>query len=83
MSFQYVRRSAVAAMTAMMLATTAQAQTPTAGGTLDPESPMAPLPDLGVEWPDLDKCGASSNSHIARWIIGCSFRFIWTFYFNL
>jgi translocation and assembly module TamA len=50
MSFQNVRRSAVCAMTALMLASTAQAQTV----PLDPESPMAPLPDLGVAWPDLN-----------------------------
>ena len=24
------------------------------GGTLDPSAPLAPLPDLGVAWPDLD-----------------------------
>jgi translocation and assembly module TamA len=46
-----VRRSAVAAMTALMLASVAHAQTV----PLDPESPMAPLPELGVEWPDLNK----------------------------
>jgi translocation and assembly module TamA len=34
-----------------MLASAAHAQTV----PLDPESPMAPLPDLGVEWPDLNK----------------------------
>ncbi len=51
MSFYDVRRSAVAAMTALMLASAAHAQT----APLDPESPMAPLPDLGVEWPDLNK----------------------------
>jgi translocation and assembly module TamA len=38
-------------MTALMLVTTAYAQTV----PLDPESPMAPLPELGVEWPDLNK----------------------------
>jgi translocation and assembly module TamA len=46
-----VRRSAVCAMAALMLASTAHAQTV----PLDPESPMAPLPELGVEWPDLNK----------------------------
>ena len=51
MSFHHVRRSAVAAMTALMLASAAHAQT----APLDPESPMAPLPDLGVEWPDLNR----------------------------
>ncbi len=51
MSFQNVRRSAVCAMVALMLASAAHAQTV----PLDPESPMAPLPDLGVEWPDLNK----------------------------
>ncbi len=51
MIFQNVRRSALSAMTALMLASAAHAQTV----PLDPESPMAPLPDLGVEWPDLNK----------------------------
>ena len=55
MSFHSVRRSAVAAITALMLATTAHAQTTVPGSVLDPESPMAPLPDFGVDWPDLDK----------------------------
>ena len=55
MSFQHVRRSAVAAMTALMLASAAHAQTTSLPAPLDPESPMAPLPDLGVEWPDLNK----------------------------
>ncbi len=51
MSFQHVRRSAVVAFAALMLASTVHAQTV----PLDPESPMAPLPELGVEWPDLNK----------------------------
>ncbi len=51
MSFRNVRRSAVAVMAVLMLASTAHAQT----ALLDPESPMAPLPDFGVEWPDLNK----------------------------
>jgi translocation and assembly module TamA len=51
-----VRRSAVAAMTALMLASVAHAQTV----PLDPESPMAPLPELGVEWPDLNKADPMS-----------------------
>ena len=55
MSFHHVRRSAVAAMTALMLASAAHAQTTSLPAPLDPESPMAPLPDLGVEWPDLNK----------------------------
>ena len=46
-----VRRSAVCAIAALMLASVARAQSV----PLDPESPMAPLPDLGVEWPDLNK----------------------------
>ena len=37
---------------ALAIASPAHAQTPP---PLDPESPMAPLPDLGVEWPDLSK----------------------------
>lgn len=28
--------------------------TPSGGPTLDPESPLAPMTDLGVDWPDLD-----------------------------
>ncbi len=55
MSFHHVRRSAVAAMTALMLASAAHAQNMSPPAPLDPESPMAPLPDLGVEWPDLNK----------------------------
>ena len=51
MSFQNVRRSAVVAFAALMLASAAHAQIV----PLDPESPMAPLPELGVEWPDLNK----------------------------
>ena len=51
MSFRYVRRSALGTMTALMLVAAAHAQTV----PLDPESPMAPLPELGVEWPDLNK----------------------------
>lgn len=46
------RRSAVGVIAALLLATTAHAQTLP---PLDPESPMAPLPDLGVDWPDLSK----------------------------
>jgi translocation and assembly module TamA len=46
-----VRRSALAVMTALMLASAAHAQI----APLDPESPMAPLPDLGVAWPDLNE----------------------------
>ncbi len=55
MSFQFVRRSAVAAITALLLATSAYAQTASSGSALDPESPMAPLPGFEVEWPDLDQ----------------------------
>jgi translocation and assembly module TamA len=55
MNSRNVRRSAVAALSvvasALMLTSAAHAQTV----PLDPESPMAPLPDLGVEWPDLNK----------------------------
>jgi len=35
------------------------AATPGGATTLDPNSPMAPLPDLGVEWPDLTKPDAT------------------------
>ena len=51
MIFRKTRRSAVCAITALMLGSIAQAQTV----PLDPESPMAPLPELGVDWPDLDQ----------------------------
>ena len=51
MSFRNVRRSALGTMTALLLVSVAHAQTV----PLDPESPMAPLPELGVEWPDLNK----------------------------
>jgi translocation and assembly module TamA len=57
-----------AAAAGWVLATPAFAQTeapppppPTVPGTaeLDPSAPLAPMPDLGVEWPDLDRDGAS------------------------
>ena len=48
---QKVRRSSLYAITALMMVSVARAQTV----PLDPESPMAPLPDLGIEWPDLNK----------------------------
>ncbi len=51
MIFQSVRRSALCTMSVLMLASVAHAQ----NVPLDPESPMAPLPELGVEWPDLNK----------------------------
>ncbi len=51
MSLRKVRRPAVCAIAALLLVSAAHAQ----GVPLDPESPMAPLPDLGVEWPDLGK----------------------------
>ncbi len=51
MIFRKTRRSAVCAITALMLGSVAQAQTV----PLDPESPMAPLPELGVDWPDLNQ----------------------------
>ena len=35
------------------------ATTPATGTTLDPNSPMAALPDLGVDWPDLAKPDAA------------------------
>src|SRR3954451_20904382 len=31
-----------------------QPQTPPDAAELDPSAPLAPLPDLGVEWPDLN-----------------------------
>ncbi|UIJ46851.1 autotransporter assembly complex protein TamA [Sphingomonas cannabina] len=34
---------------------------PAAQDALDPTSPMAPLPDLGVEWPDLSKAPAGQD----------------------
>ncbi len=46
-----------------MLAPAALAQTPVESGALDPASPLAPLPDLGVEWPDLD--GKDSGAPVA------------------
>jgi translocation and assembly module TamA len=52
MIFSKPRHSAVGAVFALLLVTTAHAQTLP---PLDPESPMAPLPDLGVAWPDLNK----------------------------
>ena len=58
MNLRSVRLEAVCAIAALMLASIAQAQTV----PLDPESPMAPLPDLGVEWPDLNAVDAISPS---------------------
>jgi translocation and assembly module TamA len=56
MTFPKRRRSAIGAALALLLVSTAQAQTqPATPPPLDPESPMAPLPDLGVDWPDLNK----------------------------
>jgi translocation and assembly module TamA len=52
MTFPKRRRSAVGAALALLLVSTAHAQTLP---PLDPESPMAPLPDLGVDWPDLNE----------------------------
>jgi translocation and assembly module TamA len=52
MTFPKRRRSAIGAALALLLVSTAHAQTLP---PLDPESPMAPLPDLGVDWPDLNK----------------------------
>ncbi|NIJ08034.1 translocation and assembly module TamA [Sphingomonas vulcanisoli] len=37
------------------------AAAPVAGPTLDPASPMAPLPDLGVAWPDLNAAASSDE----------------------
>ena len=51
MSSGAVRLAALCAMAVLMLAQGARAQTV----PLDPESPMAPLPELGVDWPDLTK----------------------------
>lgn len=38
---------------------------PIAGPTLDPESPMAPLPDLGVAWPDLNAASSAGDTKTA------------------
>jgi translocation and assembly module TamA len=51
MTFPKRRRYVVGAVLALLV-TSAHAQTLP---PLDPESPMAPLPDLGVDWPDLNK----------------------------
>ena len=60
-------RCACAAIVIVACSHAARAQTqagsatpaPASGTTLDPNSPMAPLPDLGVEWPDLAKPDAA------------------------
>ncbi len=65
MIFRKTRRSAVCAITALMLGSVAQAQTV----PLDPGSPMAPLPELGVDWPDLnqvDPIAPASNAAPVR-----------------
>jgi len=53
-----VARLLCAAGSAALLAAPAFAQTappqPTDPAELDPSAPLAPMPDLGVEWPDLD-----------------------------
>ncbi len=55
MSFKIVRQPAVRVMAVLLLASLAHAQAHAQTVPLDPESPMAPLPDLGIEWPDLNK----------------------------
>ena len=37
-----------------------QAQSPPDAAELDPNAPLAPLPDLGVGWPDLDPKGTAA-----------------------
>ncbi|MDO7843356.1 autotransporter assembly complex protein TamA [Sphingomonas immobilis] len=57
MSLRFGLRSAVCGATAGLLVSACPAaraqQTPPPEPVLDPNSPMAPLPDLGVAWPEL------------------------------
>ena len=46
------------------------------GAPLDPNSPMAPLPDLGVDWPDLDKAPAEPSSDASAELTGEA-RYTW------
>jgi len=42
------------------------AQTPPNDAPLDPASPMAPLPDIGIDWPDLSALPAEDDSASAE-----------------
>ena len=50
-----VRLSAVCTIAALMMALAVPGIGHAQTAALDPESPMAPLPELGVDWPDLNK----------------------------
>ena len=52
-SARLVARFACAAATALACHAPAVAQS-TGSAELDPAAPLAPLPDLGVEWPDMN-----------------------------
>ena len=47
----------------------------TAGGELDPDSPLAPLPDIGVDWPDLSVAPAATP--VARADAAAVTRYAW------
>lgn len=47
----------------------------TFGMEIDPDSPLAPLPDIGVDWPDL--ASAPGIATTARTDVAASFRYGW------
>ncbi|RDE05252.1 autotransporter assembly complex protein TamA [Sphingomonas aracearum] len=46
------------------------ASSPAQDAALDPNSPLAPLPDLGVDWPDLDKAPAEPAPAATAELVG-------------
>lgn len=67
MLFRVGRSGRVAAAACLVVASSAAAQDgaipPQAGQQLDPTSPLAPLPEIGVDWPDLS--AVSSDPQVA------------------
>lgn len=59
------RRLVLAALVLSPTAATCQ-QVPPAPAALDPASPLAPMPDLGINWPDLDATDLAPGEQPAR-----------------